>query len=977
LYRSGRNGKQRIAPLSYAYSHSHAESAVSPHPEGLPAMSTPLSITCPHCATRLKLKDTGSVGKKVPCPKCKQPFVVEAPPESEEDEFDFGEEVSEAEEEMDEEPPAPAARKKPAKKSSGGSKAPLIIAGGVVGVLLVAGLGLYAMGVFSGAKDEPPPIAAAQAEPAKPADPAEPVRPTEAEQKPADPVAAAAPAAVPGAFSAPPGASAKLDAKFPSKPAAKEIDLAFLPPDADMLIVLRVADLWQAPLVQSLAKTYLPPEALAAMKESVGLAPEDIESITFAGSASKIVVDTAQAHASAAAGGGPVAVADPASHDAKTLVTIRTKKPVDAMSLKLTRQGVTENEHAGKKYHLVTPTNVLLPVADDKVAVYIASPTLLVLGPETLVQGAIDRGETVAPRPELAFIDANTHLIFAFVPPDRKVLSEALKGGTASGDPRVDEFKQALKDQMTGISFGLRVNGGFLLQGAIGCTDPAGAERIREGVGTMIRESQQALAQAKLPAPVAELANQLVSSLNATSDGNVVRIKAMIPDSAQAQLEALPGQFAGLMMMMAAAQQAQAGGNPAAGVSSLSKGAEGPPKEPISATGVPEGTALTARTRWRQLPSEGDPTPPVLEIDVDLVGGAASGAELYGMFTVDKLATADGQQLVPNETLFSEGPAKEFLKRNREDPQAGHPAGGVRAAFVYNPPTMPLAEITEFAGSLKLRTFAETQTVSIKNIPFRFGKSIDNPEFRKAGLILRVVKEEKMLGLKVAKGDASLIKSVETVDREGRPIESLKLTLGESAKDGKPQYQCESQSRLPRDMGLEVTLLAGIEEYSVAFQFADLLVSPAPAPGELQVATAPATTTPGAMPTEGQPAAPGGGFRGGLKGATALRDKQAVRVTVEQLLTEFASDPQGTEAKYADKTIEIVGRITSVRRENGGRAVILGGNKPGALITCAQFTNDKMVETRAKIGNTVTIRATNAKGSKNFVMLTNCELMED
>lgn len=153
-------------------------------------MSTPLSITCPHCATRLKLKDSSSVGKKVPCPKCKQPFVVEAPPEPEEDEFEFGEEVSEAEEAMDEEPEpaAPAARRKPAKKSSRGSNLPLIIGGSVVGVLLLAGLGLYAAGVFSGAKDEPPAVAAEPAEPAKPAEPAQPAEPEQkAEQKPADP----------------------------------------------------------------------------------------------------------------------------------------------------------------------------------------------------------------------------------------------------------------------------------------------------------------------------------------------------------------------------------------------------------------------------------------------------------------------------------------------------------------------------------------------------------------------------------------------------------------------------------------------------------------------------------------------------------------------------------------------------------------------------------------------------------------------
>ncbi len=53
-------------------------------------MSTPLAVSCPNCGAGLKLKSKTFVGKKVPCPKCKQPFVVEEPPEDEFLEDDFG-----------------------------------------------------------------------------------------------------------------------------------------------------------------------------------------------------------------------------------------------------------------------------------------------------------------------------------------------------------------------------------------------------------------------------------------------------------------------------------------------------------------------------------------------------------------------------------------------------------------------------------------------------------------------------------------------------------------------------------------------------------------------------------------------------------------------------------------------------------------------------------------------------------------------
>lgn len=39
-------------------------------------MSGQISTRCPHCSKKFKLKNESAVGKKVPCPQCKQPFVV-------------------------------------------------------------------------------------------------------------------------------------------------------------------------------------------------------------------------------------------------------------------------------------------------------------------------------------------------------------------------------------------------------------------------------------------------------------------------------------------------------------------------------------------------------------------------------------------------------------------------------------------------------------------------------------------------------------------------------------------------------------------------------------------------------------------------------------------------------------------------------------------------------------------------------------
>ena len=42
-------------------------------------MADPLSITCPHCIASFKIKSTAAVGKKVNCPKCDEPFVIQKP----------------------------------------------------------------------------------------------------------------------------------------------------------------------------------------------------------------------------------------------------------------------------------------------------------------------------------------------------------------------------------------------------------------------------------------------------------------------------------------------------------------------------------------------------------------------------------------------------------------------------------------------------------------------------------------------------------------------------------------------------------------------------------------------------------------------------------------------------------------------------------------------------------------------------------
>ncbi|HEY2250829.1 MAG TPA: hypothetical protein VGH74_07195, partial [Planctomycetaceae bacterium] len=52
-------------------------------------MSEAITVFCPSCKASLKLKNRSAVGKRVPCPKCKKPFVVKAPAAEEDDDMSF------------------------------------------------------------------------------------------------------------------------------------------------------------------------------------------------------------------------------------------------------------------------------------------------------------------------------------------------------------------------------------------------------------------------------------------------------------------------------------------------------------------------------------------------------------------------------------------------------------------------------------------------------------------------------------------------------------------------------------------------------------------------------------------------------------------------------------------------------------------------------------------------------------------------
>src|SRR5580704_10527916 len=106
------------------------------------ATNTGFKQQCPHCEARVPVKDESLIGEEINCPKCKKPFVVEDPEDTESAEAESKRRPKKAatkEREDDEEQPSKEKDKKKSKLVLG-----LALAG--VAVLLLAVAAFFMLG---------------------------------------------------------------------------------------------------------------------------------------------------------------------------------------------------------------------------------------------------------------------------------------------------------------------------------------------------------------------------------------------------------------------------------------------------------------------------------------------------------------------------------------------------------------------------------------------------------------------------------------------------------------------------------------------------------------------------------------------------------------------------------------------------------------------------------------------------------------
>ena len=736
-----------------------------------------LKVQCPECQASLKLKDSSKLGKKIACPKCKHAFVAKS--SAEEDDFlsDLPPDDDDGGDEEEEEAPrsrrgsssksskkAPARGKKKAKAAEGPNVA-LLAGVGVLALLVLGGVGLWASGLLGGKRNDAP-------------------------------IAANQPAAQPMPQPAAP----------PPPANAHRLDLAWLPPDAEMVVRLKPAKLLNAALVKDLGVGDSP--QLAEFQKATGLTLNDVESFTLA--IPKV---------SEMLGKGMQAMSEKPD---LAIGVVRLTKPLDLATVKIMDQTPTSVTHGSRAYQKFAP----LPGDKEAFGLYSAAPTVVVIGNETALKQAIDRGETVTPRPELDFIDADQDLVFAILPKDTMAFMQPVKFAAAMGGVPIPESISGAQmrepmgksdDSFVGLSVGANLHQGFDLQIALALKDANAATQVRTDVEKLITAGRESFEEVKksMPPNLGGNLGSLVSSVKLTTEGNVTKLSASLPkfDMGQAMMLA---SLAGSMGRGGMGDQDEEDAGPAQEVGS---GVQAQPLE-----GVPKGLQMSVEPKWAWSggSSGGVTVPGPLELHFKVSGPPADLTAEAGALKVQSIETDPPVMMkrVKLPTYFGDRDPSRVMNGVAHLDYSGDPKP-VRLALAFERPAEPLKQIRKITGSFRLKVGKSTREAVLKNALALAEAKTPGKELKDAGVTIKKHTYEKREWLEIGATGDSAIQQIEVLDGSGNPTGHAQDSGDDSAV---MTYSVSSGDDVPvsKDLGLKITLITGLETVEVPFAFENI-----------------------------------------------------------------------------------------------------------------------------------------------------------
>ncbi len=588
-----------------------------------------VSVECPGCAAKLNLPDRSKLGKKIKCPKCEEIFVAEALDGGDDEVVSFDE---------DEAPvksigsrkrgSGNSAGKKSGGKQSGGESGgnnAVLIGGGVAVAVVLLIAGLFFAGVFGAAKAELAP----------------------------QPVAVAAPEAAPVA-------------PAPLSPAEKTLALRWMPADTELLIHLKVADIWAAPLLKSALDLPKVVAGIADFQKQTGLLPTEVESVTVGvADLSGAMLRSKAAEGTNGAAAPPPIFGPPGMMppnpfgnlrpaDQRFVAVIRTKKSVDLNALMQAAGENQQKEHQGKTYF-----EAASKPSQPSSGVWAPDANTLVFATLKDLLATIDRGETVTPRQEFSRLEHVSHFILASIVQEPK--PGDLPAGIELPIP-VAMMQSGIKDYgVTAMSLGLSIKGGFDLNVAVSSSSADGSKKLKGELETQLAQAQSQFGLLKGAAPplLGELGQMLLDNIKLDEQSQQVRLATSVPDSAQGKLEQLPALLTVMAMtgglnplMDGPSKSPSLGAVPSPAAANISPSQFGQQQkpgetEPVASTragGLPVGLTLTARTSWNDFPipsSDGKQSVPV-QLMLDVSGDSLKSYCAFGQVTMKTMSIEGG-----------------------------------------------------------------------------------------------------------------------------------------------------------------------------------------------------------------------------------------------------------------------------------------------------------------------------------------------
>jgi len=320
-----------------------------------------------------------------------------------------------------------------------------------------------------------------------------------------------------------------------------KINMAYLPPDSEMIVRLQVDEAWNTPLVQSLVTNPMVQPQLDKVQQETGIKPEDIESVVFGAAGVSDAAKQAQKQPGMAM--SPLALA-PDFSSMHGIAVIRTKVPINTGDL--TGNGAETKTHQGQTYYLRA-----LPDGTN-VAMFLPDSQTMVTGTEADLKVAIEQGDKQQRRADLDFINEKHHILFVTIPKNPTSLTSKENGSLANLPSQLESLRGKLDGKILGSCIGITLTDGveIELQGA--CQAAADAQTAQQEITKLIAEGKTQLAEAssKLPpafAGILNVAKSLLEKTEVSASGTTFAINVTVSGS---DIDTIKEQ-AGPMMMAA------------------------------------------------------------------------------------------------------------------------------------------------------------------------------------------------------------------------------------------------------------------------------------------------------------------------------------------------------------------------------------------------------------------------------------------